>query len=107
MYLRHSTIRKGNRTHTYWRLVRSVRRNGKVVQETVAQLGELDDQGRADARLLARTLTGGRSEQRELFESPPAASESVAVDLSALRLERGRRFGGRLAGPCALAGAAA
>lgn len=93
MYLRHSTIRKGNRTHTYWRLVRSVRRDGKVVQETVAQLGELDAQGRADARLLARSITGGRSEQRELFESPPAASESVAVDLSAVRLERGRRFG--------------
>ena len=33
MYLRHSTVRKDGKTHTYWRLVRSVRRNGKVVQE--------------------------------------------------------------------------
>ena len=46
MYLRHSTIRKDGKTHTYWRLVRSVRRDGKVRQETVAQLGELDAEGR-------------------------------------------------------------
>ena len=42
MYLRHSVVRKDGKSHVYWRLVRSVRRNGKVVQETVAQLGELD-----------------------------------------------------------------
>ena len=47
MYLRHSTVRKNGKTHVYWRVVRSVRRNGKVVQETVAQLGELDAEGRA------------------------------------------------------------
>jgi hypothetical protein len=46
VYLRHSKVRKDGKTHTYWRLVRSVRRNGKVVQETVVQLGELDAQGR-------------------------------------------------------------
>ncbi|MBK9260716.1 MAG: hypothetical protein IPM54_12970 [Polyangiaceae bacterium] len=37
-------------THTYWRLVRSVRRNGRVVQQTVAQLGNLDAQERAAAK---------------------------------------------------------
>ena len=42
MYLRHTTRKKDGKTHTYWRLVRCVRRGGKVVQETVAQLGELD-----------------------------------------------------------------
>ena len=67
MYLRHTTVRKDGKAHTYWRLVRCVRRNGKVVQETVAQLGELDAEGRARARLLARRITG-RGEQRELFE---------------------------------------
>ena len=46
MYLRHSTVRKGGKTHTYWRLVRSVREGRKVRQETVAYLGELDAQGR-------------------------------------------------------------
>ena len=36
MYLRYSTRRKDGKEHTYWRVVRSVRRNGQVVQETVA-----------------------------------------------------------------------
>jgi transposase len=92
VYLRHSTIRKGGKTHTYWRLVRSVRRNGKVVQQTVAQLGELDAQGRARAKALARQMTG-RSEQRELFEQQPLTEEALAVRLDRVRLERSRSFG--------------
>jgi N-acetyl-gamma-glutamylphosphate reductase len=58
LYLRHSVRRKHGRSHTYGRLVRSVRRGGKVVQETVAQLGELDADGRANARLLAQQISG-------------------------------------------------
>ena len=92
MYLRHSTVRKAGKTHTYWRLVRSVRRNGKVKQETVAQLGELDEQGRADAQALAESITGHRA-QTELFESAPTSSEPVPIKLDEIRLERGRRFG--------------
>lgn len=92
MYLRHSTRRKDGKTHTYWRLVRSVRRNGKVVQETIAQLGELDEQGRARARALATAITGGK-EQCELFETPRPVNEPVPVHLGKIRLERGRRFG--------------
>src|SRR3990172_8330453 len=92
VYLRHSTVRKDGKTHTYWRLVRSVRRNGKVVQETVAQLGELDAEGRAKARALARQITG-RGEQRELFEAPAAPEASAKVRLDRIRLERGRSFG--------------
>jgi len=91
VYLRHSRIRKDGKAHTYWRLVRSVRRHGKVVQETVAQLGELDAEGRAKARTLARTITG-RDDQRELFEEP-ALEISVPVRLERVRLERGRSFG--------------
>ena len=72
MYLRHSTVRKDGKEHTYWRLVRSVRRDGKVVQETVAQLGELDAQGRLRAEALARRITG-RADQYELFEERPGA----------------------------------
>jgi hypothetical protein len=68
VYLRHTVVRKGGRAHRYWRLVRSVRHGRKVVQETVAHLGELDGEGRARARLLAQQITGG-SEQHELFES--------------------------------------
>jgi transposase len=92
MYLRHSTVRKDGKTHTYWRLVRSVRRGRKVVQETVAHLGELDAQGRARARSLALSITG-RAEQYALFEERAATSEPVAVQLNRVRLERSRRFG--------------
>jgi transposase len=93
VYLRHSTRRKNGKTHTYWRLVRSVRRHGKVIQETVAQLGELDEQGRANARDLAFALTGRNSAQPELFEEYPRPSEKVAVRLNQVRVERGRTFG--------------
>jgi transposase len=92
VYLRHSVRRKDGKTHTYWRLVRSVRRNGKVVQETVAQLGELDAEGRAKAKALARQITG-RGDQRDLFESPEVDDAPVAVRLKQLRLERSRAFG--------------
>ena len=51
LYLRHTIRRKGGKEHTYWQLVRSVRRGGRVRQETVAQLGELDAQGRLRRRL--------------------------------------------------------
>src|SRR5437867_3524379 len=69
MYLRHATRVKDGKTHTYWRLVRSVRVGRKVVQQTVAHLGELDPEGRARARVLARAITGGR-EQSGLFTAP-------------------------------------
>jgi hypothetical protein len=92
VYLRHSTVRKDGKTHTYWRLVRSVRRGRKVFQETVAHLGELDAQGRARARRLALEVTGG-AEQYELFEAPVGRGETVAVQLDAVRMERARRFG--------------
>ena len=52
MYLRHTTRKKNGKAHVYWQLVRSVRHGRKVVQETVAQLGELDAQGRARAQAL-------------------------------------------------------
>lgn len=92
MYLRHAAVKKDGKTHSYWRLVRSVRRGRKVVQETVAHLGELDAQGRAQARRLALAITGGH-EQCELFETAAPTGEPVAVRLGEVRLERTRRFG--------------
>jgi transposase len=92
VYLRHSVRRKDGKTHTYWRLVRSVRRNGKVVQETVAQLGELDAEGRAKAKALARQITG-RGDQRELFEAGVGPPANARVQLDRIRVERGRSFG--------------
>ena len=91
MSLRHTTITKNGKTHTYWRLVRAVRVGRKVRQETVAQLGELDAKGRIAARHLADSLVGVER-QPGLFDQE-ATAETVTVDTSRLRLERGRRFG--------------
>jgi transposase len=84
-------VTKNGKAHEYWRLVRSIRRDGKVVQETVAQLGELDAEGRTRARMLARRITG-RSEQRELFEELPA-EQTVSVRLDKVGIARMRSFG--------------
>jgi transposase len=92
MYLRHTTHHKNGKTHVYWRLVRSVRHGRKVVQETVAQLGELDAEGRARARTLARGITGERGDQAGLFESDEAL-DALPVKLGRVRLERSRAFG--------------
>lgn len=91
MYLRHTTVRKNGKSHTYWRLVRSVRTGDRVRQETVAQLGELDAAGRVRARALADAVVG-IERQPGLFDEPLPA-ESVTVELRRFHLERGRRFG--------------
>ena len=93
MYLRHTTRRKNGKRYTYWRLVRSVRNGRKVRQETVAYLGELDGEGRAQAKQLARKIVGGEEagEQQELFGEE--APESISVRLDRVRMERSRRFG--------------
>ena len=94
MYLRHTRRFKDGKSHVYWRLVRSVRRGRKVVQQTVAQLGELDAEGRLRAEALARSITGRGSEcwQAELFDGTKPVG-SVAVKLDGVRLERSRSFG--------------
>lgn len=91
MYLRHTTVRQHGKTHTYWRLVRSVRVGAKVRQETVAQLGELEAAGRVRARALAEAIVG-LERHPGLFEQEMPA-QPVCVRLKELRLERGRRFG--------------
>ncbi len=92
MYVRHSVRRKDGKKHVYWRLVRSVRRNGKVIQETVAQLGELDAEGRAKAKSLAREITG-RGDQLDFFEDSAGRATTASVRLDRVRVERGRSFG--------------
>jgi transposase len=92
VYLRHTSRHKDGKDHVYWQLVRSVRRDGKVRQEIVAALGELDAEGRAKAQALARQITG-RGDQRELFEDTPPLPKSAEVRLDQLRVERDRSFG--------------
>ncbi|MGN2390231.1 hypothetical protein [Pelomicrobium sp. G1] len=72
----------------YWRLVRSVRHGREAVQETVAQLRELDAEARTRAQVLARSITGGaQSAQRDLFAAEDGA-DAVPVQLGKVRLER-------------------
>jgi transposase len=94
VYLRHTTRRKDGKAHVYWQLVRSVRHGRKVVQQTVAQLGELDGEGRARAEALARSIAGREQQQcqRQLFDHSES-KEALAVKLDAIRLERSRSFG--------------
>ncbi len=92
MYLRHSTVKRNGKTHTYWRLVRSVRQGRKVRQETVAYLGELDAKGRAQASALAKHFLGNRAEQLDLFEDRRSLPVSH-VRTDAVRVERGKSFG--------------
>jgi transposase len=91
MYLRHTTRKKDGKVHRYWCLVRSVRVGRRVIQQTVAHLGELDEQGRVEARGLARRVIGA-PEQAPLFDD---GSEhlTVPVRLKGIRVERSRQFG--------------
>ena len=72
--------------HRYWRLVRSVRVGRRVIQQTVAHLGELDEHGRVEARAFARTLIGA-PEQAQLFDDG-SAHLTVPVRLKGVRVER-------------------
>jgi transposase len=91
MYLRHTIRKKDGKVHRYWCLVRSVRVGRRVIQQTVAHLGELDEHGRIEARALARRLIGA-PEQAPLFDD---GSEhlTVPVRLKGVRVERSRQFG--------------
>jgi transposase len=91
MYLRHTTIRKDGKVHRYWRLVRSVRIGRRVIQQTVAQLGELDERGRVEARALAHRLIG-TPERAQLFDDG-REQLTVPVRLKGISVERPRQFG--------------
>ena len=91
MYLRHTIRKKDGKVHRYWCLVRSVRVGRRVIQQTVAHLGELDEHGRIEARALARRLIGA-PEQTALFDDG-GGDLTAPVRLKGVRVERSRRFG--------------
>jgi transposase len=64
------------------------------MQETVAQLGELDGEGRARAEALVQSIGGHGCDlsQGQLFEGAEPTG-SVAIKLDRVRLERSRSFG--------------
>jgi len=91
MYLRCTIRKKDGKVHRYWRLVRGVRVGRRVIQQTVAHLGELDEQGRIEARALAHHLIGV-PEQAQLFDDG-SRDVAVPVRLKGIRVERSRQFG--------------
>jgi transposase len=91
MYLRHTTRKKDGKVHRYWSLVRSVRVGRRVIQQTVAHLGELDERGRLEARALGRNLIGA-PECAQLFDDD-SKHLTVPVRLKGVAIERSRRFG--------------
>ncbi len=91
MYLRYTTRKKDGKVHRSWRLVRSVRIGRRVIQQTVAHLGELDEAGRLRARALARALIGA-PEQADLFDDG-TRDQTIGVRPKGVRIENGRHFG--------------
>jgi transposase len=91
MYLRHTIRKKDGKVHRYWCLVRSVRVGRRVIQQTVAHLGELDEHGQIEARTLARRLIGA-PEQTALFDDG-GGDLTAPVRLKGVGIERSRRFG--------------
>jgi transposase len=92
MYLRHKTVRSKDGSARYWTLVRSVRHGSRVVQETVAHLGRLDEHALREATALARHFLGPRAHQPDLFEDTRELS-SALIKLGKVRVERSRAFG--------------
>ena len=91
MYLRHTIRKKDGKVHRYWTLVRSVRVGRRVIQQTVAQLGELDEHGRIAARAFARRVIGA-PEEASLFDDG-GEPLTAPVRLKGVRVERSRQFG--------------
>ncbi len=91
MYLRYTTRKKDGKVHRSWRLVRSVRIGRRVIQQTVAHLGELDEAGRLRARALARALIG-EPEQADWFDDG-TREQTIGVRLKGVRVENARHFG--------------
>src|SRR5258707_4641769 len=79
------------KVHRYWCVVRSVRMGRRVIQQTVAHLGELDEDGRIEARALSQHLIGA-PHQAELFDDG-SRDVAVPVRLKGIRIERSRQFG--------------
>lgn len=86
MYLRYTTRKKDGKVHRTWRLLRSIRVGGRVIQQTVAHLGELDRAGRLRARATALRM-----------RSSPCcgvARGPIRMALAAVGLVVGKRRGG-------------
>jgi len=91
VYLRRCYRAKDGKRHAYWALVKSVRTVKGPRQQVVAYLGEMDQAG----RLGIEQAAGGRGHdpQQAMFDPAPQP-RWVQVDLSGVRVEHTRLFGG-------------
>jgi transposase len=91
VYLRRCHRAKDGKRHAYWALVKSVRTAKGPRQQVVAYLGDIDESGRVAVERLAE----GKAPERQgrMFEAAPAP-RWVEVDLSQVRVEEARSFGG-------------
>ncbi len=75
----------------YWALVESIRTERGPRQRVVAYLGGLDEAGRLGVQQAAEPNS---HEQLSLFEDDPTRPRYIQVDVSKLRVENCREFGG-------------
>ncbi len=93
MFLRpHYRTVDGNR-HAYWSLVESVRTERGPRQRVVAYLGGLDEAGRLGVQQAA-DANSNSNEQPSLFDEESAQPRYLDVDVSKVRVENCREFGG-------------
>ncbi len=91
MFLRQCFRKKNGKRHAYWALVESYRTQRGPRQRVVAWLGRVDEQGRLGVQQAAENRTAS-SKQKTLFPEPQP--RWVEVDVSGVRVENCRQFGG-------------
>ncbi|MEO7987745.1 MAG: IS1634 family transposase [Gemmatimonadales bacterium] len=101
MFLRSTQRWKDGKAHLYWSLVENRRvRGGRVVQQTVLYLGEINDSQKEQWIRAIEVFDedGGGLRQLKLFAAegglPAAAPEGVQVCLRQFELHRPRQWGG-------------
>lgn len=93
MFLRPHFRTVDGQRRAYWSLVESVRTERGPRQRVVAYLGGLDEAGRLGVQQSAEPHSSS-GEQRLLFEEESAEPRYVDVDVSNVRVENCREFGG-------------
>lgn len=93
MFLRPHFRTVDGQRRAYWALVESVRTERGPRQRVVAYLGGLDEAGRLGVRQAADPASGA-NHQPLLFDDDATAPRYVSVDVSKVRVENCREFGG-------------
>jgi transposase len=92
MFLRPHYRRRNGRREAYWTLVESYRTERGPRQRTVAYLGLMDEAGRLGVAQAANPPLA--SPQRELFLEDKPEPRFVEIDVTRVRVENCRQFGG-------------